>query len=92
MLTVLLPVVIQLTVLESSVSTRVPKRRICLSGDKARVPIGRASKRNSLFHAAEHNAWFDSAVMSRSHAELKLGLDDQVSFILLIFTPRGKPG
>lgn len=57
-----------------------PDRRFFLTKEKPTIAIGRTSKRNSTFEAAKNNAWFDSAVMSRTHAELKLDVDKQVSF------------
>lgn len=46
------------------------------------MDIGRTSKRNTSFEAAKNNAWFDSPVMSRDHAHLKLDAEKQVSFLL----------
>ncbi|KAJ4307580.1 hypothetical protein N0V84_012630 [Fusarium piperis] len=58
-----------------------PDRRFFLTKEKPTVSIGRTSKRNSSFEAAKNNAWFDSAVMSRTHAELKLDVDKQKVYI-----------
>ena len=44
------------------------------------MDIGRTSKRNASLEASKNNAWFDSAVMSRDHAQLRLDADKQVSF------------
>lgn len=57
-----------------------PSRRIFLTKEKPFMEIGRTSKRNSSLEAAKNNAWFDSAVMSRDHAQLRLDVDKQVSF------------
>ncbi|KAJ4142316.1 hypothetical protein NW754_009764 [Fusarium falciforme] len=58
-----------------------PDRRFFLTKEKPTIAIGRTSKRNSSFEAAKNNAWFDSAVMSRTHAELKLDVDKQKVYI-----------
>ncbi|RSL70778.1 hypothetical protein CEP54_001642 [Fusarium duplospermum] len=58
-----------------------PDRRFFLTKEKPTIAIGRTSKRNSTFEAAKNNAWFDSAVMSRTHAELKLDVDKQKVYI-----------
>ncbi|KXX80569.1 hypothetical protein MMYC01_202248 [Madurella mycetomatis] len=48
-----------------------PERRIILNRGKSSIAIGRASKVPSKgFVAAQDNAWFDSPVMSRQHAEI----------------------
>lgn len=44
------------------------------------MPVGRASKSvNKGIVGAMDNAWFDSPVMSRNHAELTLNMEDKVS-------------
>ncbi|RMJ10874.1 hypothetical protein CDV36_009497 [Fusarium kuroshium] len=58
-----------------------PDRRFFLTKEKPTIAVGRTSKRNSTFEAAKNNAWFDSAVMSRTHAELKLDVDKQKVYI-----------
>ncbi|KAK5987511.1 hypothetical protein PT974_11642 [Cladobotryum mycophilum] len=69
--------VITLTVVDPPSSMSFPDRRILLSKWKPTMPIGRTSKRNSDYEAAENNAWIDSAVMSRDHAELRLDTQQQ---------------
>jgi len=56
-------------------------RSFTLSPAKTSIEIGRASKTTSKgLAAAKDNAWFDSPIMSRSHAELNLATTaDQVS-------------
>ncbi|KND86678.1 Uncharacterized protein TOPH_08698 [Tolypocladium ophioglossoides CBS 100239] len=46
------------------------ERRLVLSKDRVCVPIGRTSKRIQHMTPGRGNAWIDSAVMSREHAEL----------------------
>ncbi|KAI1085039.1 hypothetical protein F5B20DRAFT_575508 [Whalleya microplaca] len=59
-----------------SYSAGFPERRFVLSRHAPSVPIGRASKVPSKgFVAAKDNAWFDSPVMSRQHAELVVSFD-----------------
>lgn len=54
------------------------ERILRISRDTPVVPIGRASKSlNKGLKGAIDNAWFDSPVMSRNHAELYL--EDGVS-------------
>ncbi|RDL38094.1 uncharacterized protein BP5553_05527 [Venustampulla echinocandica] len=49
------------------------QRTITLNPDRLTIPVGRASKSVSKgILGAEYNAWFDSPVMSREHAELCL--------------------
>ncbi|GAB1315084.1 FHA domain-containing protein [Madurella fahalii] len=53
-----------------------PERRIILNRGKSSIAIGRASKVSSKgFVAAQDNAWFDSPVMSRHHAEIAVNVD-----------------
>ncbi|KAI1658078.1 hypothetical protein F4813DRAFT_388860 [Daldinia decipiens] len=53
-----------------------PKRQFVLSSQNPSIRIGRASKVPTKgFVASIDNAWFDSPVMSRNHAELVLDLD-----------------
>ncbi|KAF3058500.1 putative fha domain protein [Daldinia childiae] len=53
-----------------------PKRQFILSNENPSIRIGRASKVPTKgFVASIDNAWFDSPVMSRNHAELVLDLD-----------------
>ncbi|KAK0727090.1 hypothetical protein B0T26DRAFT_747461 [Lasiosphaeria miniovina] len=54
---------------------RYPERRITMDWTNLLVPIGRASKVQSKgFVAGKDNGWFDSPVMSRSHAEITANL------------------
>ncbi|KAI1394280.1 uncharacterized protein F4822DRAFT_424759 [Hypoxylon trugodes] len=62
----------------------IPRRQFLLSNRTPVVRIGRASKVPTKgFVAAADNAWFDSPVMSRQHAELFLASenDSKVVFI-----------
>jgi pSer/pThr/pTyr-binding forkhead associated (FHA) protein len=57
----------------------IPTRTIALSHKNNSVSIGRASKTvNKGILAAADNAWFDSPVMSRNHAKLKLDSNTKV--------------
>ncbi|ODA83662.1 hypothetical protein RJ55_02177 [Drechmeria coniospora] len=56
-------------------------RCLLLSKDSPTAQIGRTSKRNSMLDEAEDNAWIDSAVMSRNHAELAFDADVKGVFI-----------
>ncbi|KAF4981300.1 hypothetical protein FZEAL_2877 [Fusarium zealandicum] len=58
-----------------------PDRRFFLTKEKPVMEIGRTSKRNSSFEAAKSNAWFDSAVMSRTHARFELDVEKQKVYI-----------
>ncbi|KAI1098792.1 hypothetical protein F4804DRAFT_323832 [Jackrogersella minutella] len=56
--------------------TAFPKRQFILSRQNSSVRIGRASKVPTKgFVASIDNAWFDSPVMSRQHAEISLDYD-----------------
>ncbi|EKD13795.1 uncharacterized protein L3040_005587 [Drepanopeziza brunnea f. sp. 'multigermtubi'] len=56
----------------------IPNRTITLNHKNNSVPIGRASKTvNKGILAAADNAWFDSPVVSRNHAKLKLDFDSK---------------
>jgi len=56
-----------------------PNRRILLDAQNPSVVIGRASKTPSKgFLAEPDNAWFNSEVMSRQHAEIKADFDHMV--------------
>jgi hypothetical protein len=64
-------VTVKLAALESGPDFVVPLRFITLTKEVPSIRIGRASKQESKgFVAARENAWFDSPVMSRDHAEL----------------------
>lgn len=55
------------------------KRTIFITPENPIVPIGRASRSpNKGLQAALNNAWFESPVMSRDHAELYLSLENEV--------------
>ncbi|KAI1495928.1 hypothetical protein F5X99DRAFT_414615 [Biscogniauxia marginata] len=52
-------------------SAAVPERRLVLTREVPSIRVGRASKVPTKgFIAAKENAWFDSPVMSRQHAEI----------------------
>lgn len=55
-----------------------PRRCILLTKDNPTIRIGRTSKRNTSFEATQNNAYFESAVISREHAQLELDLDIKV--------------
>ncbi|KAH7148864.1 hypothetical protein EDB81DRAFT_759212 [Dactylonectria macrodidyma] len=74
-------VLITLTSLDAPTSFSFPDRRFFLTREKPVMDIGRTSKRNSSFEAAKNNAWFDSPVMSRDHAQLKLDVEKQKVYI-----------
>ncbi|POR38429.1 Uncharacterized protein TPAR_01375 [Tolypocladium paradoxum] len=57
------------------------ERRLLLSKDHFCVPIGRTSKRIQDMAPARENAWIDSAVMSREHAELYFESEQKKVFI-----------
>ena len=64
------------------------ERILSLRPDRPRIHIGRASKSvNKGLEGAVDNAWFDSPVMSRNHAELSLGLEDNVSTLSAFYKP-----
>lgn len=69
-------VTVTLTALNASIS---PAERVfTLSPDRLSIPIGRASKSISKgLLGATDNAWFDSPVMSRDHAELVFNVGDK---------------
>ncbi|EPE35935.1 SMAD/FHA [Glarea lozoyensis ATCC 20868] len=72
----------QVTVTLRSLVGDFDQRRFILTPDSPVIVIGRASKsiaKNIL--GAVDNAWFDSPVMSRSHAKLKF--DDQKAALLI---------
>ncbi|KAI1635322.1 hypothetical protein F4809DRAFT_651224 [Biscogniauxia mediterranea] len=57
-------------------SASEPERRLVLTRKAPSIRIGRASKVPTKgFVAAKENAWFDSPVMSRQHAELIANFD-----------------
>ncbi|KAI2775630.1 hypothetical protein F4815DRAFT_487286 [Daldinia loculata] len=61
-----------------------PKRQFILSNQNPSIRIGRASKVPTKgFVASIDNAWFDSPVMSRNHAELVLDLDSIPKSVIL---------
>lgn len=79
-LTDALPVTLSLSADQSLAADIVfPERRIILNRDKHSVTVGRASKVSSKgFIAAIENAWFESAVMSRLHAQIIADMDKKV--------------
>ncbi|KAI5462626.1 hypothetical protein BGZ63DRAFT_403835 [Mariannaea sp. PMI_226] len=72
---------ITLTSINPPSSFPIPDRRFFLTKEKPSIVIGRTSKRNSNYEAAVYNAWFDSPVMSRDHAHLKLDTERQQVYI-----------
>lgn len=63
-----------------------PERRLTFTRNNPMISIGRASKVSSKgFVAAADNAWFDSPVMSRGHAELTVDFNTtpKVAFLQL---------
>ncbi len=68
---------VTLTALNGDLS--IAERHITLSGESNCIPIGRASKSITKgILGAIDNAWFDSPVMSRNHAEMELNTEDAV--------------
>ena len=56
-------------------------REITLKGLNATLEIGRVSKNQVSCKAAKDNCWIDSPIVSRHHAELRVGdTSDKVSF------------
>ncbi|KAK0739875.1 hypothetical protein B0T21DRAFT_347135 [Apiosordaria backusii] len=54
------------------------QRQITLNASNNVIAIGRASKVSAKgFVPAPDNAWFDSAVMSREHAEIRVDMDEK---------------
>ncbi|KAF7552623.1 hypothetical protein G7046_g7357 [Stylonectria norvegica] len=74
-------VLITLSSLDAPPTFSFPDRRFLLTKESPTMKIGRTSKRNSTLEAAKGNAWFDSAVMSRDHAQLRLDVDNQKVYI-----------
>lgn len=57
----------------------LPPRTLTLSKELPPVSIGRSSQSEKKKRIpAEDNAWFDSRVVSRQHAELSLGFEKEV--------------
>ena len=75
-----IPVMLSLSAVDSSDPKFLyPERRITLSDGNTSVSIGRASQVSSKgFVAGVNNAWFDSPVISRYHAELYVSMDSKV--------------
>lgn len=70
------------TVVLTAVAGDFTPRTLLLTQNDDEVPIGRASKSVAKgILGAEDNAWFDSPVMSRDHAVLKLDPETTVSEI-----------
>lgn len=60
-------------------NTDISERRIVLSETSEPLIIGRSSKASAKgFIAGKDNAWFDSQVMSRRHAEILVGPKKEV--------------
>ncbi|PBP19493.1 FHA domain protein [Diplocarpon rosae] len=74
-------VMVILTPLNAEVE--IIRRTIAFSREKYCVPVGRASKSATKgIVGAVGNAWFDSPVMSRNHAEMELNLEDMACWDL----------
>ena len=71
-------VLITLTSVEHANNFPFPVRQIFLSEEDLTVRIGRASRRDSAFHAKDNNGFFDSPVMSRDHAKIEINPYSQV--------------
>lgn len=57
----------------------IPERNIVLTRMEPTARVGRASKVHAKdCLAAENNAWFETPVMSRKHAELTADFDNKV--------------
>jgi len=61
-----------------------PNRRLRLTEQKPTVPVGRTSNRNNEFKGDFGNAFIDSPVMSRKHAEISADFDNSVSSLSTI--------
>ncbi|KAK4646457.1 hypothetical protein QC761_210650 [Podospora bellae-mahoneyi] len=62
----------------TATATTYSRRQITLTALNNTIAIGRASKVSAKgFVPAENNAWFDSAVMSRDHAEISVDIDEK---------------
>ncbi|KAL2844758.1 hypothetical protein BJY01DRAFT_214777 [Aspergillus pseudoustus] len=60
----------------------LPYRSLTFTSESDRVQIGRASKReNKNLSPTRHNALFDSRVMSRTHAVLRVSLEKKLLYI-----------
>jgi hypothetical protein len=72
--------IVTLTVRDPRVNFVLPQRQITLTEQNPSVRVGRASKVAAKgFIAGSDNAWFDSPVMSREHAELIANFDTKAS-------------
>jgi pSer/pThr/pTyr-binding forkhead associated (FHA) protein len=58
-----------------------PNRRLRLTKEKPKVPVGRTSNRNNEFKPSFENAFVDSPVMSRTHAEISADFDNSRVYI-----------
>lgn len=77
-------VTVNLTTKDSESDLVVPVRQVILTRDSPSIRVGRASKQESKgFVAGPKNAWFDSPVMSREHAQLSANFDSKVRFLPL---------
>lgn len=73
-----IPVLLTLSAVDPLTVPQFPNRRVSLSTSTPFITIGRTSKRNLSYEATENNAWIDSAVMSRDHAQVRLDTQTQV--------------
>jgi hypothetical protein len=64
-------------------SFKYPERRIILTDNDSLLHIGRTSRRVDDYSAKVSNAWFDSAVMSRNHAEISVDIKEKVRLPLV---------
>ncbi|KAH9906986.1 hypothetical protein F4778DRAFT_724247 [Xylariomycetidae sp. FL2044] len=68
---------VNVTLVCRSPTSDIRERKFLLTREAPTIQIGRASKVTSKgYVAASDNAWFDSPVMSRRHAELTARFDD----------------
>jgi len=60
-------------------------RSLTFASDDDYVDIGRSSKRETKnLIPAQHNAWFDSRVMSRDHARIGVNMAEKVHISYLL--------
>lgn len=75
-----------MTLLEVGNAFDVPLRELFLSPNEPSIIIGRSSKRDLALAASRDNAWVDSPVVSRHHAELAFDHEQQVRKETLIYS------
>jgi len=64
----------------SPINTDIRERRVVLNESSVPLVVGRSSKASAKgFIAGKGNAWFDSQVMSRRHAEISVGSKKEVN-------------